>query len=179
MAQFSGPIPPGMAGMMGGGGAPGGAPPGPPGMPAPGGPQLPPGLMAGAPGAGPMTVPQGNPGNSLAAISNLKTALMLLQQALPAIPLGSDVHSDILKAVGMLAKHADNQQTTDQSQITQLQAMIQKLAQQQPNAALARLGQMNPNAPPALPQPPAPSGGPPGSGGPPDAGGPPDSQMAA
>jgi len=125
-----------------------------------------------------MATPQGNPGNAMAALSKIKSALTLLQEALPAIPLGSDVHSDILKAVSTLAKHAgdSNQgQGTDQQQITQLMALIQRLAQQKPNAALANL---SPNAPPATPPPPAPGGpndGPPGA--PP--GGPPDLSMAA
>jgi|SRR5271157_968974 len=168
MPPFNGPIPPGLAGLLGAGGGPPGLPGAPPGG-APGGmpggpPGLPPGLMAGPPGIGPMGGPQGNQGNALAAISKVKSAVTLLQEALPAIPMGSDVHNDVLKAVGMLAKHADTQQGTDQSQITQLMAMIQKLATQQPNAALQRLSQPpSPNASPALPPPPAPPG-PPGMG---------------
>lgn len=158
MPPFDGQIPPGLAGLLGAGGGPPGAPPGAGGGP----PGLPPGLMGGPPGIGPMGAPQGNPGNALAAISKVKSAVTLLQEALPAIPMGSDVHTDVLKAVGMLAKHSDQGQATDQSQITQLMAMIQKLATQQPNAALQRLAHPpGPNAPPALPPPPAP-GGPPG-----------------
>lgn len=119
--------------------------------------------MGGPPAIGPMMAPQGNPGNALAAVSKVKSAVTLLQEALPAIPMGSDVHNDVLKAVGMLAKHAESQPATDQSQITQLMALIQKLATQQPNAALQRLAQP-PNAPPALPPPPAPPpGGPAGA----------------
>jgi|SRR5271163_1737830 len=162
MSQYIGQIPPQLASLVGGGAAGGPpAPGGPPGGPLPGtgGPPLPPSLQSGPPGAGPMTVPQGNPGNALAAVSKLKTAITLLQEALPAIPLGSGVHTDVLKAVGMLAKHADNDHADDQQQITQLQALIQKLAQQQPNAALSRLAQANPNAPPATPQPPPGPGG--------------------
>src|SRR5271157_1187095 len=163
MPPFDGPIPPALAGLLGAGG---GAPPGPGG--APGGmpgvhPPLPPGLMGGPPAIGPMMAPQGNPGNALAAISKVKSAVTLLQEALPAIPMGSDVHTDVLKAVGMLAKHSDQGQATDQSQITQLMAMIQKLATQQPNAALQRMAQPpSPTASPALPPPPAPPMGGPG-----------------
>lgn len=161
MPPFDGQIPPGLAGILSGAGgaptAPGGAPGGPP--------ALPPGLMGGPPGIGPMASPQGNPGNALAAISKVKSAVTLLQEALPALPMGSDVHSDILKAVGLIAKHGESQPTTDQSQITQLMAMIQKLATQQPNAALQRLAQpASPNAPPALPSPPPAPPGPPGMG---------------
>lgn len=169
MPFFDGQIPPGLAGAMGaGGGPPGAAPGGPPGgMPGgpAGGPPLPPGLMGGPPGIGPMSGPQGNQGNALAAISKLKSAVTLLQEALPAIPMGSDVHNDVLKAVGILAKHAQTQQGTDQSQITQLMGLIQKLATQQPNAALQKLAQPpGPNASPALPPPSAAPPGPPGDG---------------
>jgi len=159
MPPFDGPIPPALAGLLGAGG---GAPPGPGG--APGGmpgvhPPLPPGLMGGPPAIGPMMAPQGNPGNALAAASKVKSAVTLLQEALPAIPMGSDVHNDVLKAVAMLAKHSENQPATDQSQITQLMALIQKLATQQPNAALQRMAApSSPNAPPALPPPPSPGG---------------------
>jgi hypothetical protein len=151
--------------MTGAGGPPAGVPGG-----APAAPQIPPALRAGAPGAGPMTVPQGNPGNSLAAMSNVKTAVTLLQEALPAIPLGSALHGEVLKVIGSLGKHVGQQDANDQSQITQLQALIQKLSQQQPNAALARLAQQNPNAPPAMPQTQAPGGA---------AGAPPGVPMAA
>jgi len=169
MPPFDGQIPPALAGLLSaGGGAPTG-PGGPPGAP-PGGipgvrPPLPPGLMGGPPAIGPMMAPQGNPGNALAAASKVKSAVTLLQEALPAIPMGSDVHNDVLKAVGMLAKHAESQPATDQSQITQLMALIQKLATQQPNAALQRMAAPPaPNAPPALPPPPAPPpGGPAGA----------------
>jgi len=133
------------------------AAPGGPAPPPGGAPALPPGMSAAPPGAGPMAPQQGNPGNSLAALAKIKTALMLLQEALPAIPLGSDAHSDILKTVAMLAKHVpDAGQGGDQQQITQLQQLIQKLAQQQPNAALARIAQPAANAQPALPQPASP-----------------------
>ncbi|HTS05455.1 MAG TPA: hypothetical protein VMP68_07720 [Candidatus Eisenbacteria bacterium] len=167
MPPFDGQIPPALAGLLSAGGgaspAPGGAP-----APVPGAhPPLPPGLMGGPPAIGPMMAPQGNPGNALAAASKVKSAVTLLQEALPAIPMGSDVHNDVLKAVGMLAKHAENQPATDQSQITQLMALIQRLATQQPNAALQRMAQpASPNAPPALPPPPAPMpGGPAGAPG--------------
>ena len=100
MPPFQGQIPPELAGLIGGGGAPGGPPGVPPGgPPGAGGMPLPPSLQAGRPGAGPMTVPQGNPGNALAAAAKMKSAVTLLQEALPALPMGSEIHTDILKAV--------------------------------------------------------------------------------
>jgi uncharacterized phage infection (PIP) family protein YhgE len=111
-----------------------------------------------------MAGPQGNQGNALAAFSKVKSAVTLLQEALPAIPMGSDFHNDILKALGIVAKHAQSQQGTDQSQITNLMGLIQKLATQQPNAALQEMAKpAPPNASPALPPPSAaPTGGPAG-----------------
>ncbi len=93
-------------------------------------------------------------------MAKVKTALTLLQEALPAIPLGSEAHTDILKTVSTLAKHVPEQGTGDQQQIGQLMAVIQKLVQQKPNAALAGMAPP-PNASPALPPSPMP---PPGAG---------------
>ena len=137
-----------------------------------GGAPLPPSLRAGAPGGGPISVPQGNPGTSLAALSKVKSALMLLQEALPALPMGSALHTDVLNTVAKLAKSMPDQAgpgTGDQSQIAALQQLIAKMAQQQPNNALASIaggGGAGPGAPPVLPPP-----GPPGAaaGGPPPA----------
>ena len=134
------------------GGAPGGAPGG--AAPQPG---LPPSLTSAPPGAGPVSPPQGNPGNSMAAMAKVKSALVLLQEALPAIPMGSDFHTDILKVVAMLAKSVPEQAAGSQQQIASLQALMSKLAQGQPNEALARMAQQTqPNAPPALPPQPGP-----------------------
>jgi hypothetical protein len=146
--------------------APGGVPGGPP--------PLPPSLTAGPPGTGGMAGPQGNPGNTMAAVAKIRTALILIQTALPAIPMGSDFHSDVLKTVGMLAKHIPDSASVgaDQQQIQQLRMTIQQMAQQQPNAQLAQLAQPPANAPPAMAPPPptipVSPAGPPG-GAPPEA----------
>ena len=158
MPPFDGQIPPGLAAMAGGAQPPMPMAPGAGG--APGG--LPPSLQAGPPGAGPASMPQGNPGNALAALADVKTALTLLQKALPAIPMGTPVHSDILKTVSMLAKHIPEQGAGGGAQVAGLQALISQIAQQQPNAALARMAQQHsPMAPPAMAPQPSP-GAPPG-----------------
>jgi len=156
MALMPGQAPPNLAAIMGGGagGAPGGAPQGG----SPGG--LPPGLMAGAPGAGPMGLPQGNPGNSIAALSKLKAGLGMIQEALPALPMGSELHSAVLSAVEKISKVMPEAGTGGtQDQIAQLVAMIHKTAQQQPNAALQSLAQPAANSSPVLPQASAGGGG--------------------
>lgn len=106
-----------MAARQGGGAPP--APGGAPGGASPGGPApMPPSLQAGPPGTGGVQGPQGNPGNTLAAIAKVKTALTLIQTALPSIPMGSDFHNDILKALPLLTKHIpDVGQGADQQQI--------------------------------------------------------------
>src|SRR6185312_14040593 len=66
-----------------------GAPP--PGMPAPG-------------GTGPAVSPGPMPGAAAHGESGVKTALELLQKALPTLPMGSKKHTAVLKAVTDLTK---------------------------------------------------------------------------
>jgi hypothetical protein len=94
----------------------------------------------------------------MAALAMVQTAVGLLQKALPAIPMGSDAHGDVLKAVSTLSKHVSDANGT-QSQIAQLMQVIQQTAQSKPQEALARIA---PNAPPAMP--PNPAAPPPGMG---------------
>ncbi len=136
----------------------------------PGGMPLPPSLRAAPPGGGPVSMPQGNPGTSLKALANVQTALMLLQEALPSLPLGSAVHTSVLKSVGDIAKNLPQQGAGDQQQMSALQQLQAKLAQQQPNNALQAMAKPpGAGAPPVLP--------PPGAGGAPD--GAPPMAMAA
>lgn len=119
--------------------------------------------MAAPPGTGGVAGPQGNPGNTLAAIAKVRTALLLIQTALPSIPMGSDFHSDLLKTVSNLAKHIpDVGVGADQQQIQQLRLAAQQVAAQQPHAQLAQIAAPPPNSPPAMAPPPP---GPPGSPG--------------
>src|ERR1700677_1488057 len=86
-----------MPGGVPGGGIPGGgAPPGgaPPGMPGAGGPH----------NVGAAVSPQANPGNQMAALQKVKLASAALQEALPALPMGSEMHAKLLKIVTDLAK---------------------------------------------------------------------------
>lgn len=109
----------------------------------------------------------------MAAIAKVRTALLLIQTALPSLPMGSDFHNDLLKTVTQLAKHIpDTGVGADQQQIQQLRMAAQQVAQQAPHAQLAQLGAPPPNSPPAMAPPPLPPSGPPG-------GAPPGEDMAA
>jgi len=76
-------------------------------MQAPGSPPIPP-QLAGPPGpTGPVTAPSPMLGQGASAMSEVRNALVALQKALPMIPMGSDLHKAVLKAVGDIGKHLD------------------------------------------------------------------------
>jgi hypothetical protein len=129
-------IPPGMP-------MPGGAPP--PGMGAPGG-----GPPAGPAHMGPISSPQPQAGNAAAGHQKLMIAMQALQDALPSLPMGSELHSKVLKVTQELTKELQATKEDPQLQIQSLMGMIKQLAQQAPNQAVARLP--SPNAPPMMPQ---------------------------
>ena len=110
-------------------------------------------------------MPQGNPGNSLAAVAAVRNAVMLLQKALPSLPMGTELHTVVLKTVGDLTKNLPDIGGEGQGQISQLMQVIQQLAHQQTNRALAAAAQPA-SAPPVLPPPSMspPGGQPPGMG---------------
>ena len=97
------------------------------GPPAPGGPP---------PGGGPMLAamarsrqgPQvsapggGDTANSMTMIMN---AISMIQQALPGLPAGSQIHRDVVRAISSLSRHAQQaSQTSAGVQKTQLQDML-------------------------------------------------------
>lgn len=119
-----------------------------------------------------MTQPQGNPGNMAAGISAVRNGVQMLQKALGVIPVGSELHGDVLKALTNLSKHMEaGQSATPALDMQQLLQMARGQAQQQPMAALQRMFPQAPNQPPAG----MPTGGGPGGGMPPimPTGGPP------
>ena len=127
---------------------------------------LPPSLMGGPPNAGAAVAPHGNPGATAGGLSDLKIALEKLQAALPTLPMGTELHKAVLDAVGKISKHMTETQDSPQMKMQNLLAMVQKMKQQQPNAALGAMagpaggpagGQ--PPLPPTLPPPPAPPPG--------------------
>lgn len=124
--------------------------------PMPGMPTPPPGLAG---GTGPASVPTPMMGAATQGVAGVKTALELLQKALGSVPLGSDLHMSVLKAVTDLSKHMNDLPSQPGGQ-----DVVQQLAQ------LARQAQSG-GANPLAGMMPGAGGPPPGGGAPPMGGG--------
>lgn len=104
-------------------------------------------------------MPQANRGLQAKGLTQVQTAVRILEQALPLLGADSDPGKDVMKALTSLSKHIPPGSTSPGVERTGLQSMMQQQRQDQPQAALLRaLGQ----------------GGAPGAG----AGGPPPTPMA-
>ena len=134
-----GPMP---AGVPGGGLPPGGAMPGgmPPGM------QAPPGNL------GPHTIPQTNPGNILQAMQKLQQAAQLITQAIPEVPMGTPLHTKILKIATDLNKELGEAKDNMQQQIQTLLQAVQAAKQNGQDGLLGHAMPHVPNQPPAMAQ---------------------------
>lgn len=113
-------------------------------------------LMQGSPNVGNPTQQQGNHGNMAAAMTKVKNAMNLLQEALPMIPMGNDLHAEVLGAVTKLSKHMKKGDESPQLDIASLLNSIKQKAQSAPQAALTRQfagGGGGEGQPPAMPQP--------------------------
>lgn len=62
-------------------------------------------------------------GSAASGMTSVKLGLEALQKALPTLPMGSEIHNAVLKAVGDIAKHLDASSGGGP------QAVIQQLAQ--------------------------------------------------
>lgn len=105
------------------------------------------------------------PGASAQASAVLHVGVEALQKALPLLPMGSELHNAVLKAVSDIAKRMEGAQD-NAAMIQQLVSMARE-AQAQPQQAAQMRGMMPggaPNAPPMMP-PPAPGGAPGGAPG--------------
>jgi hypothetical protein len=103
-----------------------------------------------------------NNGNAAAAMPKVHNAVQMLQDALPAVPMGTELHTAILKAIESISKHMSQ---NDQSQGLDMQSMIQMMknaSQQAPMQALARMYPSGGGAGPAMPGAGGPPGAPPG-----------------
>jgi hypothetical protein len=96
--------------------------------------------------------------------ADIKTALEALQKALPTIPMGTELHETVLKAISQIGKHMTEAADNKQQQMQSLLQMVQHLKSAQPNAALAGMsapggagGGAPPPTPPALAPPPTPA----------------------
>lgn len=122
-------------------------------LPAPGAPPAappgPPGGTGGATAPGPM---MGNQAQGMAAV---KVAMEALQKALPGIPMGSELHNEVLTALSKIGKHMQHPGGGGQDVIQQLVGMARE-QHADPAKEQALAGMMGGGAPP-----------PPGAGAPP------------
>jgi hypothetical protein len=123
-----------------------------PGMPVPGATPIPPQMPPG--GTGSASAPQAMAGAGAQAISAVKAALEAMQKAIPGLPMGSDLHTAVLKAITDISKHI-GETGGDPSGIIQQLAQLAQQQKQAPQAAAA-MRPFSPVPPPgAAPAPPA------------------------
>lgn len=70
------------------------------------------------------------------AMMQLKAAIDMIQQALPGLPAGSEMHRDALQAVSRLSRHLPQGGPTEGVQQTMIQNLLRN---QQRNAILQRV----------------------------------------
>jgi hypothetical protein len=109
---------------------------------------LSPSVSPAAPNVGSAATPQGNQGNAVQAMSLVRNGLEMFQKALPLIPMGSPLHSDLLKATANISKHMDQSASNKGVDLQSLLQMARQSSQQSPVQALNR---MHPGGAPAAP----------------------------
>ena len=111
--------------------------------------------MGGGGGVGPAAHPAPMPGNQMQGVEKVMTGLKMLQEALQSIPLGSQLHNEILTAVGKIGKHLPQGGTggDPQAAIQQL-ALAARSARAEPTQAAALQGLMGGGGAPPPPMPP-------------------------
>ena len=128
-------------------------------MPLPGTPQPSPAISPASANVGPAVAPQGNAGNTQAAMTKIKNSIQMLQSALPDIPMGNPLHEWVLNTVKNGAKHMTESGENKGLELQQLIQQAKNSAQSAPMAAMARMFPQGGGAstPPAMPsaQPPA------------------------
>lgn len=119
-------------------------------MPPAGG--LPSPLTQGHPNAGGMTQQQGNQGNIQAALVKIKAAVKMIDEALPLIPMGDDMHTELHKASMSLSKAVKEAHVSAQQEAASLQSAAQNVVKQAPMAGMARMmgAQQGAGQPPAI-----------------------------
>ena len=122
---------------------PAGAPP--PGVHPPGGP-----TGAPPPQIGAAVSPQGNPGLAVQAMGKVRTAVKMLQEALPQLPMGGELHVEVLNSVKSLTKHLESGDQNKGMDLMELLNMARAAKEAQPMQALNRAFPSSQNAPPAL-----------------------------
>lgn len=111
-------------------------------------------------GTGPASGLGGMAGNQQAGLEKVKIGLKALTESLPMLPLGSEVQSEIMKAVQSIGKHlAEGGGGGDPQALIQQLAMMARGAKTEPPAGFGALGGGAPPPPGGAP--------PPGGGAPP------------
>ena len=100
---------------------------------------------------GPTTAPGPNQGSQVQAFAKITNALKEIQEAMTAVPMGSELHTELLTTIQKLSKAVQNQKADPQMQLQELVKSIREHAQGNPMATLNRA--MPPNQPPAMPPP--------------------------
>jgi uncharacterized phage infection (PIP) family protein YhgE len=96
-------------------------------------------------------------GNIAQGLMQIKTAVQMLQTALPNLPEGGQQHKDVLKALQSLSKHLPQGAPTAGVQQTQMGDMLRQIIR---NALTQRMmSQQGPGggAPGGMPSPPSPA----------------------
>ena len=93
------------------------------------------------------------PGAGVQGVAGVKVGLEALQKALPTLPMGSDLHSSVLKAISDISKHVGSEGLPQPDQGDKIQALL-ALARNAGGAGAPPPG-LGPMAPPA-PVPPGP-----------------------
>ena len=123
-----------------------GMPPGGPGASNPGQPPF---------GSSPVSQPTPNRGQEAAGLSRLALIVRLLQETVSLLPASSKPGQDVVKALGILAKHVPEGSVPPGVQQATMQSLMQKQQQMTPQIAAMRAmsaGQPPGGAPPAPPQ---------------------------
>lgn len=122
---------------------------------------LPSPMTQASPNGGPISAPQGNQGNVQAAMAKISSGLKMLQEALPLVPMGNELHTKLLGAVKTIAEAMNKEgesPTTPKLDISSILQMIKQHAQNAPQGAMARmLPAQGANQPPATGAPPIPA----------------------
>jgi hypothetical protein len=121
---------------MGGGGAPGGAP----------------GMAGAKPNIGPVTTPQHNAGTAAAGLSKVRNAITMLEEAIPMIPMGTPIHTELLGMATKLTKLLSGGGAGGEKGID-LRSLLDSARQQSQSSPMAALGRMMPQqgGAPAMP----------------------------
>ena len=118
-------------------------------MPMAGAPPAPPPQLAGG-GTGPAATHGPMAGSAAQGISKVKVALEALQAALPMLPMGGELHTDVTKALSQLGKHVQQGQGGDV-----VQQLLEMIRNSKTQGAPAMPGAPPPGgaAPPGMPPP--------------------------